>query len=171
MNYKTICNLILPALLFVACTAESLKEQLVQQELAFERYIEGLINNHNSGSNGKKLNADSVFINAGVYRLVFISGAGEEAASGDSVFFHYRALNYKTKQYYDSTGQNPERAILGAGYYISGLEKGLTGMQTGEYAEILLTGEQAYGDVGMGILPPYTPVIFEVKMLKVVRNW
>jgi FKBP-type peptidyl-prolyl cis-trans isomerase len=50
------------------------------------------------------------------------------------------------------------------------LEKGLSGMRINEYAEILLTGEQAYGNTSMGILPPYTPVKFEIQMLNVVKN-
>jgi len=163
MKYKTICNLILLILLLTACTAESLKDQLIRQEESFERYIRELVSKN-------EVSADSVFNNAGVYRLVFVSGVGEKAASGDSVIFHYWAFDFNARRYYDSTGHNPERGLLGAGYYMSGLEKGLSGMQTGEYAEILLTGEQAYGNMGLGILPPYTPVIFEVEMLKVVKN-
>jgi len=151
--------------MLAACTAESLKEQLVQQEQAIEKYIEKLIND-------KKLNADSVFFNGGVYRLVFVSGTGNEAASGDSIIFHYRASIFNTTptQYYDSTDLYPQRGVLGIGQYINGLEKGLSGMQTDEYAEILLTGEQAYGNMSIGILPPYAPIKFEVTMLNVKKN-
>ncbi|MCL2133628.1 MAG: FKBP-type peptidyl-prolyl cis-trans isomerase, partial [Bacteroidales bacterium] len=78
---------------------------------------------------------------------------------------------FNTTRYYDSTYQHyPERGILGAGHYMSGLEKGLVGMQKNEEAEILLTGEQAYGNAGMGILPTYSSVKFEIKMLNVVKN-
>ena len=152
-------------LMLFACTAESLKEQLVRQEDSIEKYIEKLINDN-------KLNADSVFYNSGVYRLVFVSGMGNEAASGDSVIFHYRASIFNTTptRYYDSTGLYPQRGILGVGSYINGLEKGLSGMQINEEAEILLTGEQAYGNMSMGILPPYAPVKFEVTMLNVKKN-
>jgi len=163
MKWKITYSLILLVLLLTACTAESLKEQLLRQERAIEQYIEKLIND-------KKLNADSVFNNAGVYRLVFVSGMGNEAASGDSVIFHYRASNFNTNQPYDSSRLYPERGILGMGHYINGLEKGLLGMQINEKAEILLTGEQAYGNVGIGILPPYAPVKFEIQMLNVVKN-
>jgi FKBP-type peptidyl-prolyl cis-trans isomerase len=147
----------------IACTAESLKEQLARQEQAIEKYIEGLIE---KGS----LQADSVFFNNGVYRLVFVSGVGVEASSGDSVIFHYRARNFNTDVPYDSTGLYPEKGILGVGHYINGLEKGFFGMKTNEYAEILLTGEQAYGNMSMGVLPPYAPIKFEIQMLNVVKN-
>jgi len=163
MKWGNIYSLLLLVLLIVACTAESLKEQLTRQEQSIEKYIEGLIA---KGS----LQADNVFFNNGVYRLVFVSGVGNEATSGDSVIFHYRAKNFSTNQPYDSTGLYPEKGILGEGRYISGLEKGLSGMQTDEYAEILLTGEQAYGNMSMGILLPYTPVKFEIQMLNVVKN-
>ena len=150
-------------LLLVACTAESQKEQLIRQEENIEKYIAQQITL-------KRVKADSVFNIDGVYRLVITSGVGKEAASGDSVIFHYRASDFNTNIAYDSTGMYPERGILGAGNYISGLEKGLRGMRTNEYAEILLTGEQAYGNMSMGILAPYTPVKFEVKMLNVKNN-
>jgi len=150
-------------LLLTACTSESLKDQLARQEQAIEKYIEKLINDN-------KLNTDSVFFNGGVYRLVFVSGTGNEAASGDSVIFHYWASNFNTNRYYDSTGLYPQKEILGVGHYINGLEKGLLGMRTNEYAEILLTGEQAYGNMSIGILPPYTPVKFEIQMLNVVKK-
>jgi len=163
MKWKKIYNLILPIFLMTACTAESLKDQLVRQEENFEKYIERMIATN-------RLKADSVFNNGGVYRLVFTSGEGVEASSGDSVIFHYKAINFNTNRPYDSTDLYPERGILGTGRYIRGLEKGLSGMKTNEEAEILLTGQQAYGNVGMGILPPYAPILFEVKMLKVVKN-
>jgi FKBP-type peptidyl-prolyl cis-trans isomerase len=163
MKRKYIYILMLP-LLLVACTAESLKDQLSRQEQSFENYINSLINRD-------LLKADSVFNIDGVYRLVLISGEGREATPGDSVIFHYRAFNFNdARQPYDSTGLYPEKGILGIGYYMNGLEKGLSGMKTNEYAEILLTGAQAYGNMGMGILPSYVPVKFEIQMLRVVKK-
>ncbi|MDR0296319.1 MAG: FKBP-type peptidyl-prolyl cis-trans isomerase [Prevotellaceae bacterium] len=163
MKWESTYSLTLAVLLLTACTAESLKDQLARQEQTIENYINRLID---KGS----LQADSVFFNNGVYRLVFISGTGNEATSGDSVIFHYRARNFNTDVPYDSTGLYPEKGILGVGHYINGLEKGFLGMKTNEKAEILLTGEQAYGNMSVGILPPYTPVKFEILMLNVVKN-
>ena len=163
MNRKNRYNLILLALLLTACKPESHKEQLLRQEQAIENYINRMI------SQGA-IDSSRVMYNDGVYRLMLIEGTGEGASSGDSVIFHYWASVFNSNQYYDSTGQHPERAILGLGHYINGLEKGLSGMKINEYAEILLTGEQAYGNINMGILPPYTPVKFEILMLNVVKN-
>jgi len=164
MQKIKIYNWICLAVLLTACTAESLKEQLVRQEQAIEDYIKRKVD---SGL----VKSDSVFYNDGAYRIVYVSGTGWRADSGDSVIFYYRASNFNTNQYFDSTFlYYPEKGILGDGRYINGLEKGLLGMKTNEEAEILLTGEQAYGNVGMGILPPYAPVKFEIKMLNVVKN-
>ncbi|MCL2133663.1 MAG: hypothetical protein FWH39_04920, partial [Bacteroidales bacterium] len=74
MSRKNTYSLILLVLLLTACTAESRKEQLVRQEEAIEAYIQRKID---SG----EVNADSVFYNGGVYRLVYLSGVGGEAAS------------------------------------------------------------------------------------------
>jgi FKBP-type peptidyl-prolyl cis-trans isomerase len=163
MKWKNIGSWILPVLLLAACTAESLKEQLIRQEQSIETYIERQIQRDT-------LKVDNVFNNGGVYRLVYVSGLGKEAASGDSIIFHYKASIFDTKIYYDSTSVNPEKGILGAGQYMRGLEKGLEGMRANEQAEILLTSAQAYGDMSMGILPPNTPVKFKVIMENVVSN-
>jgi len=164
MKWKKTYSLLFLAVLLVACTAESLKDKLVRQEEAIETYIKRQID---SG----EVSADSVFYNDGVYRLVYVSGVGRAAAAGDSVVFYYWASIFNTTQYYDSTRfQYPEKGILGAGNYMNGLEKGLVGMQAYEEAEILLTGAQAYGNVPVGILAPYTSIKFEIQMLNVVKN-
>ncbi len=150
-------------LLMTGCTAESLKEQEVAQEKRFEDYINSLI------STGA-VKSDSVFYLNGVYRIVLISGVGDVAAATDSIIFRYEAMNFNTGLLFDSTGQRPEKGILGIGHYIEGLEKGLSGMKSNENALILLTGEHAYGNMGMGMLPPNTAVMFNVLMERVIKN-
>ncbi len=150
--------------LLSSCTAESLKEKLVNQEKQIETYIENL-------KNSDGVNVDTVYSNYGVYRVVFTTGAGEEATAGDSLTFIYQAFNFNTRVVYDSSGTTtPITRALNSADFITGLQHGLTGMQANEHSQILLTGEQAYGNTGMGILPAYTPVVFEVIMLKIKKN-
>ncbi len=146
-----------------SCMAESLKDRLVKQEEDMERFIETLKANTEQP-------VDTVHYFNGVYRVVYESGSGEPAAAGDMLEFYYWAINFNTKAVYDSSGTTvPERNRLGAGAYIPGLERGLTGMQGGEHALILLTGKEAYGNTGVGILPAYTPVMFEIFMLSITK--
>jgi FKBP-type peptidyl-prolyl cis-trans isomerase len=143
-------------LLVASCTPESQKERLLQQERAIEAYILSLENN-------QSITVYAVHNIDGVYRVVLGVGEGDGAAAGDLVSFTYNAYVFssgKGSRYTDGRMKD----ILGAGNFFEGLEKGLRGMQVGEYAEIILTGKQAYGDMNVGILPAYTPVIIEVWM-------
>ncbi|MDR3183946.1 MAG: FKBP-type peptidyl-prolyl cis-trans isomerase [Prevotellaceae bacterium] len=146
-----------------ACTAESIKTSLLQQEKDIERYIETLKKNTENP-------VDTVYYFGGVYRVVLEAGVGEGAAAGDSVVFDYKAYMFASGKgaVYDSLQH--ERGTLGQGSYFAGLETGLTGMLEGEQAQVILTSEKGYGSVAVGIVPPNTPLLFEIKMDRVVKN-
>jgi FKBP-type peptidyl-prolyl cis-trans isomerase len=145
-----------------ACTAESIKNSLLQQEQAIERYITALKNDTANP-------VDTVYNLNGVYRAVMEAGTGEGAAAGDSVIFDYEAYVFSSGKgaLYDF---GSEHSILGAGNYLAGLETGLTGMLAGEHAQIILASNRGYGNVSVGLLPPNTPLIFEVQMHRVVKQ-
>jgi FKBP-type peptidyl-prolyl cis-trans isomerase len=145
-----------------ACTAESIKNSLLQQEQAIERYITALKNDTANP-------ADTVYNLNGVYRAVLKPGVGEGAAAGDSVIFDYEAYVFSSGKgaMYDF---GSEHNTLGAGNYFAGLETGLTGMLTGEHAQIIFAGDKGYGNVAVGLLSPNTPLIFEIWMSRVVKQ-
>jgi FKBP-type peptidyl-prolyl cis-trans isomerase len=145
-------------MLCVSCTAESVKSKLLQQEQNINTYIE----------NAKKNGATVDYLD-NACRIVLSVGNGKSAASGDSVIFRYKSyiLSSNTKgSLYDSSAV--EIGVLGTSSYVSGVENGLTGMCSKEHAEIVLTGKNSYGNVSIGILPPYTSIIFEVWMDTVI---
>jgi FKBP-type peptidyl-prolyl cis-trans isomerase len=141
----------------------------LQQEQNIERYIENRVRELKSNAENPEDTLIAIHYLDGVYRIVLETGAGEGAAAGDSVVFEYAACVF-------SSGcggvyaAGSEQSTLGSGSYFAGLETGLTGMLTGEHAEIILTGNKGYGNVPMGVLPPNTPLIFEVLMLRVVKQ-
>lgn len=145
-----------------SCTAESIKESLLQQEESIERYIETLKNNTQNP-------IDTVYNLNGVYRVVLEAGTGEGAAAGDSVVFDYEACVFDSGKgaMYDAGN---ESNTLNAGSYFAGLETGLTGMLAGEHAQIILASDKGYGNVSVGILPPNTPLIFEIWMFRIVKQ-
>ena len=145
-----------------SCTAESVKNSLLQQEQAIERYINALKNNTENP-------VDTIYNLNGVYRAVLEAGAGESAAVGDSVIFDYKAYVFSSGKG-DMYDAGSERNTLGSGSYFAGLETGLTGMLTGERAEIILASDKGYGNVSVGVLPPNMPLIFEVWMFRVVKQ-
>jgi peptidylprolyl isomerase/FKBP-type peptidyl-prolyl cis-trans isomerase FkpA len=145
-----------------ACTTESVKNSLIQQEQAIEKYITTLKNNTTNP-------VDTVYNFNGVYRIVLEAGTGEGAVAGDSVIFDYEACIFSSGKgaMYDF---GTERNTLGKGNYFAGLETGLTGMLAGEHALIILASDKGYGNVSVGLLPPNTPLIFEIWMFRVVKQ-
>jgi FKBP-type peptidyl-prolyl cis-trans isomerase len=150
-----------------ACTAESIKESLLRQEQDIETYINKLKNTTDSETN--KSIVDTVYNLNGVYRVVLEAGAGEGAAAGDSVIFKYEAYVFSSGKG-DMYDAGEENSTLGSGNYFAGLETGLTGMLTGEHAQIIFAGDKGYGNVPVGVLPPNTPLIFEIWMSRVVKQ-
>jgi FKBP-type peptidyl-prolyl cis-trans isomerase FkpA len=54
---------------------------------------------------------------------------------------------------------------LGTNAVIPGLEQGMVGMKTGGTRRIVIPASLAYGDTGKGNVPPFYPLVFDVKFL------
>jgi FKBP-type peptidyl-prolyl cis-trans isomerase len=144
------------------------KNALLQQEQSIERYIENRVDALKRNATNPDTTITVYYLN-GVYRIVLEAGVGEGAAAGDSVVFDYEACVFSSGKG-GRYAAGSEHSTLGSGSYFAGLETGLTGMLAGEHAEIILTGEKGYGNVPMGVLSPNTPLIFEIWMLRVVKQ-
>lgn len=161
MHLKS-CYILCGLTALLSCTAESIKESLLQQEKNIESYINTLKNNTDNP-------VDTVYNLNGVYRVVLEAGAGEGAAAGDSVVFAYEACLFSSGKgaMYDAGDEN---GTLGSGSYFAGLETGLTGMLTGEHALVIFAGDKGYGNVAIGVVPANSPLIFEIWMSRVVKQ-
>ena len=159
---RRLCYIVCCLVALWSCTAESVKESLLRQEQDIEKYIKAVQDNQENP-------IDTVYYFDGVYRIVLGAGSGEGAAAGDSVIFDYQACVFSSGKgaMYDTGSEN---GTLGSGSYFTGLETGLTGMQEGEHAQIILSSEKGYGRKSVGIVPPNSPLIFEVIMTRVVKN-
>lgn len=97
-----------------------------------------------------------------------VIGTGEEAVAGKMITVHYTGtLQDGTK--FDSSldrGQ-PFQFILGAGQVIQGWEQGFVGMKVGGKRTLVIPPELAYGENGIGPIPPDSTLIFEVELLAV----
>lgn len=97
-------------------------------------------------------------------------GTGAEAMAGENVSVHYTGwLTNGTKfdSSYDHGG--PFSFPLGAGQVIKGWDEGVAGMKVGGKRRLTIPPELAYGsaEVGGGIIPPNSTLIFEVELLAV----
>ena len=97
-----------------------------------------------------------------------VLGSGKEARAGDTVAVHYVG-RFEDGTIFDTslnTG-NPLAFVLGQGYVIPGWEEGLLGMKPGGVRELTIPPDLAYGEAGIGTIPPNTTLHFEVELLEI----
>ena len=107
----------------------------------------------------------------GIYYIVQQAGNGPYVAIGDTVVVHYEG-HFLNGQYFDSTHQrnDPLQFVYGQQWQvIGGLEKAIGKMREGDKALVIIPSEQAFGADGsvQGIVPPFTPVVFEIELISV----
>ncbi|MCX7953636.1 MAG: FKBP-type peptidyl-prolyl cis-trans isomerase [Bacteroidales bacterium] len=93
---------------------------------------------------------------------------------GDTIIINFEGY-FLNGRIFDSTIRRKEPFVFvyGTEYQvIKGLEKALSTMCEGENAIIILPSSLAFGKYGSssGIVPPFTPVIYEIKVEKVIKS-
>ncbi len=99
-------------------------------------------------------------------------GEGIEAANGDQVTVHYTGWLLDGTKFDSSLDRGkPFTFELGARQVIQGWDSGVRGMQVGGIRKLTIPPELAYGDrvVGGGLIPANSTLVFEVKLLEIMR--
>ena len=97
-------------------------------------------------------------------------GVGQAAQSGDTISVHYTGWLASGKKFDSSRDRGtPFSFRLGSGQVIQGWDRGLIGMQVGGVRRLTIPPDQGYGnrDVGGGLIPPNSTLIFEVELLSI----
>lgn len=107
-------------------------------------------------------------------------GVGATAQPGMQVVVHYTgwlyqadALGFRGRKFDSSREKGqPFSLRLGEGRVIAGWEQGLPGMQVGGLRRLVIPPHLAYGnrDIGKGLIPPGSTLVFEVELLAVESN-
>jgi len=95
-------------------------------------------------------------------------GKGPKAKAGDKVTVEYRGLLLDGTEF-DASAKHgkPFEFELGAGQVIPGWDEGISMMQKGGKAKMIIPSKIAYGSRGMGSIPPFSTLIFEVELLDI----
>lgn len=125
--------------------------------------------------------ADSSFTNvqrspAGVYVVTKTPGTGALAQPGQSLTTLYKGYTLPNTVLFDASPTNsttgvrtPYSFTLGTGNVIQGWHQGFALMRKGEKAILLIPSYLGYGTqgAGNGIIPPNTPLRFDVELVDV----
>jgi FKBP-type peptidyl-prolyl cis-trans isomerase len=99
---------------------------------------------------------------------------GDSITYGSSVSIDYRGSfvdGYVFEDTYEK-GITPTFNYGKEYQLIEGMHIGLNGLKSGESVKIILPSQRAFGSEGSlaGIVPPYTAVIFDVEIKKVIQK-
>ncbi len=104
----------------------------------------------------------------GLYYIRVLAGTGPKAEAGKSVKVHYtgKLLNGKV---FDSSVErkNPIEFMLGRGQVIKGWDEGIAMMNQGGKATLIIPSAIGYSDRDMGVIPPYSTLVFDVELVEV----
>jgi peptidylprolyl isomerase len=99
-----------------------------------------------------------------------ITGTGEEAKKGSTVYVNYVGALCSNGKEFDSSWsrKEPFLFVIGTGEVINGWDKGVVGMKVGGRRLLKIPAEEAYGKLGNEPkIPKNEPLVFVVDLLKV----
>ena len=99
-----------------------------------------------------------------------VVGTGAEAVAGKKVTVHYVGTLTDGKKFDSSRDRGtPFTFDLGAGQVIKGWDEGVAGMKVGGKRKLVIPPALGYGnrEVGNGLIPANSTLIFEVELLDV----
>ena len=99
----------------------------------------------------------------GLYVLVQEPGEGDQVGPGNEVSVAYVG-RLSNATIFDS-GTFP--LTLGAGEAIAGFDEGVQGMRLGEKRRIIIPPALAYGNRGVGSIPPGSILIFDLELVAI----
>ena len=107
---------------------------------------------------------------SGLQYVVLDKGKGAQPKKGDKVVAEYTGwLTNGTK--FDSSKDHPGEFTfnVGEGNVIPGWDEAFLTMKEGERRKLIIPSELAYGPESMGPIPPNATLVFEVKLVKIVK--
>lgn len=126
---------------------------------------------------GSATQGEAVNLKEGVQVIDMVVGSGDLAVAGKQVQVHYTGW-LENKSATDGKGTKFDSSLdrgqpfvfpLGAGRVIRGWDVGVEGMKVGGKRKLVIPADKAYGnqDVGGGLIPAGSTLVFEVELLGV----
>jgi len=108
---------------------------------------------------------------SGVYIIPLEPGKGPCPKKGDKVELDFSAY-LLNGQFVGSTFDRPDKFsfVLGEGFAIQGWEEVVPKMHLGERVKAIIPFELAYDERSVGSIPPYSSLIYDIKLLKITTK-
>lgn len=106
----------------------------------------------------------------GLYFIRKQEGSGQQPVAGQKVQVHYTGRFLDGTKFDSSYDRGrPIEFVLGRGEVIEGWDKGIAMMKEGGKAMLVIPSKLGYGDKQRGNIKPYTPLVFDVELVKIVN--
>ncbi|MCX6245722.1 MAG: FKBP-type peptidyl-prolyl cis-trans isomerase [Bacteroidetes bacterium] len=116
----------------------------------------------------KEKNIKAKPLPSGLYYIPVTEGTGPKAEAGKTVKVHYTGKLLDGKVFDSSVERNsPIEFVLGQGQVIKGWDQGISMMKQGGKATLIIPSAIGYSDRDMGVIPPYSTLVFEVELVEV----
>ena len=107
----------------------------------------------------------------GIHYVLGIAGTGQKIKKGDYVKINYEGKRLDGKTFDVSDSKEPFVFQVGYGQVIRGLDVGMTLLNKGCEAKLLIPADLAYGNKGVGTtIPPNASLLFEIEVLDIMNQ-
>jgi FKBP-type peptidyl-prolyl cis-trans isomerase len=107
---------------------------------------------------------------SGLYYIETAKGKGPRVTAGQRVKVHYTGYLLNGRKFDSSFDREaPFEFTLGRGEVIGGWDEGISYMNVGTSATLIVPSQLGYGSSGSGIIPPFAPLVFEVQLIEIVK--
>jgi FKBP-type peptidyl-prolyl cis-trans isomerase FkpA len=120
---------------------------------------------------------------SGLYYEITKQGNGPKIGKGDTAVVNYvgkltsgkvfdtsiKEVAQKEKTFDAMRPYQPIRIAVASGAVIPGWDEGLQLLNKGAKATLIIPSKLAYGEQGVGPVPPFAPIVFEVELLDIVH--
>jgi FKBP-type peptidyl-prolyl cis-trans isomerase len=104
---------------------------------------------------------------SGLYYLEVVEGTGISPVAGDSAYVNYTGKFLDGKIFDSNVTQGKLYGFI-VGQNIIGFDEGVTKMKEGGKSKLLIPSSLGYGTYGTYSIPGYTPLVFDIELVKVV---
>ncbi len=104
-------------------------------------------------------------LETGLYIIRLAEGTGPKPENGDTVYVDYTLYTLQGNVIDSSPEGKPLKFVLGKGQVVAAWDEALVRMNKGEKVRLIVPSRMAYGSWGYGKIEPYTPLLFDVRLV------